>query len=143
MGQYFNFSRLIKKYESDFSAITQTNGYRDYDNGGEWVAGETLKTSLKGAIFSQSENKIFRSEGALTEKDKQLVTLFPIDEKLHGARIIYEGNEYKIMNCVENAKFTGVYVYTLKYVSAFNDTTPETDFSEAAEKLSKRLDGKL
>lgn len=127
MQQYFNFKRLIKKYESEFTAITQTDGYRDYDNGGEWVAGETVKTSLKGAILSQNENKIFRSEGALTEKDKQLVTPFPIDEKLHGARIIYEGNEYSIMNCVENAKFTGVYVYNLKYVSPFKNTTLATE----------------
>lgn len=139
--QYFNFRRLIKKYESEFSAITQTDGYRDYDNGGEWVAGETLQTSLKGAILSQSESKLFRSEGALTEKDKQLFVLKPIDDKLHGARIIYEGNEYSLMNCVENAKFTGVYVYNLKYVSAFNDTTPDTDLTDVAELLGKRLDG--
>lgn len=143
MGQYFDFRRLIKKYESEFYAITQTDGYRDYNNGGEWVAGETLKTTLKGAILSQSESKLFRSEGALSEKDKQLFMLKPIDDKLHEARIIFEGNEYSLMNCVENAKFTGVYVYNLKYVSAFNDTEPDTDLTEAVERLAKRLDGKI
>ena len=128
--QYFNFQRLIKKYESEFTAITQTDGFFDYENGGEWVAGEIVKTSLRGAILNQSENKIFRSEGALTEKDKQLVTLSPIDDKLHGARIIYEDNEYSIMNCVQNAKFTGVYVYTLKYVSPFQNTTLATEITD-------------
>lgn len=141
MGQYFDFRRLIRKYESEFHAIIQTDGYRDYNNGGEWVSGETVKTSLKGAILSQRESKLFRSEGALSEMDKQLFMLEPFD--LHGARIIFEGNEYSLMNCVENAKFTGVYVYNLKYVSAFNDTEPDTDLTEAVERLAKRLDGKI
>ena len=139
MGKFFNFKRLIKKYSTTFSAITLSKGF--YDDEGELVKGEKEITNLTGAIISQSESKVFRSEGALTTKDKQLFMLEPIDDKLHGAKVVYEGNTYNLTNCVDNAKFTGVYVYTLKYVSAFNDTAPDYDLTEKLEQLEKRLDG--
>ena len=141
MGKYFNFERLIKKYSVEFSAITLLNGY--YDDTGEWIKGDTEITTLKGAIISQSESKVFRSEGALTTKDKQLFMLKPIDDKLHGAKIVYEGEAYSLTNCVDNANFTGVYAYTLKYISAFKDIAPDYDLTEDLERLEKRLDGVL
>ena len=115
--QYFNFSRLINKYKSEFTAITQTDGA--WNARGVWESG-SKEVTMTGAIISQSENKIFRSEGTLTEKDKQLYMLKPIDE-LIGSKVIYKGNTYELTACVDNAEFTGVYAYTLKYISAFNE----------------------
>lgn len=139
--QYFNFSRLVNKYSSEFTAITLSTGY--YDDSGDWVNGDVIKNNLRGAIIGQRESKIFRSEGALTEKDKRLFTLAPIDDKLHGAKVIYDGNIYSITDCAENAKFTGVYAYTLKYISAFKETTSDYDLTIELERLEKRLDGVL
>ena len=136
--QYFNFSRLIKKYMCDFTAITLSKGY--YNDAGDWIC-DTILTPLTGAIISQTESKILNSDGALTEKDKQLFMLEPVDDKLHGAKVVHEGNAYDLTNCLENAKFTGVYAYTLKYVSAFKDIASQYDLTEELERLEKRLDG--
>lgn len=115
--QYFNFSRLIKKYESQFKAITLSDGY--YNDAGDWVKGDKAETVIYGAIISHRESKVFRSEGTLTAKDKRLFTLKPIEKALQGSKVIYDGDMYSIEDNTENAKFTGVYAYTLKYVSAF------------------------
>lgn len=139
--KYFDFSSLITKYSSDFVAITLSSGY--YDDFGDWVKGDTVLTPLTGAIINQTENKIFRSEGALTEKDKQLFMLEPIDNKLHGATVVHEGIAYSLSDCLENAKFTGVYAYTLKYISAFKDIAPDYDLSEDLKEFEQRLDGVL
>lgn len=143
--QYYNFTRLIKKYSSEFTAITLTEGY--YDDTGDWVNGSLSAVKLNGAIISHKESKIFRSEGALTEKDKRLFVFQPIDDKLHGAKVIHDDysgkNVYSIVDNVENSKFTGVFAYTLKYVSAFKDFAPDYDLTEALERLEKRLDGVL
>lgn len=128
MGTLYNFTRLIKKYSSEFTAITVSDGY--YDDKGDWTKGEVVVTPLKGAIISHSESKVFRSEGALTQKDKRLFMLKPIDDTLHGAKIVHEGNAYDLSDVKENAKFTGVYAYTLKYVSAFKDIAKNYDLSE-------------
>lgn len=139
--QYFDFTYLINKYSTEFTAITLSEGY--FDDAGDWVNGETVLTPLTGAIISRSESKVFRSEGALTEKDKRLFMLQPIDNKLHGAKIVYNQDAFDLLNCIENAQFTGVYAYTLKYISAFKDIAPNYDLTEDLERLEKRLDGTL
>ena len=113
----FNFSRLVNKYKSEFKAITLADGY--YNDSGDFVKGEEKETVIHGAVISYKENTVHRSEGRLTEKDKQLFMLQPIEKALQGSKAIYDGNVYSIEDCTENAKFTGVWVYTLKYVSAF------------------------
>ena len=116
---YFDFSRLINKYSTDFTVLTSTTG--GYDEAGDWQAGEQTETKMHGAIISYKESKIFRAEGTLTANDKRLFLLQPIDSKLIGATAIYNGRKYNIEDCTENAQFTGVWAYTLKYVSAFKN----------------------
>ena len=41
--QYFNFSRLINKYMTDFTAITFSEGY--YNDSGDFVKGEKTETT--------------------------------------------------------------------------------------------------
>lgn len=118
MGILFNFSRLINKYSSEFKAITLANGY--YNDSGDWVKGDETETTVMGAIISFTEDKIYRSSGTLTSNDRRLFTLEPINEALKGSKVIFDGKVYSIEQSRENAKFTGVWAYTLKYVSAFN-----------------------
>lgn len=115
--QYFNFSRLVNKYKSEFKAIILADGY--FDDSGDFVKGEKTEKTIQGAIISYKDSTIFRSDGNITALDKQLFTLEPIDEALKGSKVLYEGKVYTIQDCTENAKFTGVWNYTLKYVSAF------------------------
>jgi hypothetical protein len=119
MMQYYDFSRLIRKYQTTFTTITITDGY--YDDYGDWVKGSEVRKELQGAIISHRESKIYRSEGNLTAKDKRLFMLEPIENALLHSKVIHNGNEYSIEDNVENAIFTGVYAYRLKYVSAFDE----------------------
>ena len=117
--QYFNFSRLINKYGSEFKAITLTEGH--YNDAGDFVKGDKTETILNGAVIAFKESKVHRSEGTLTSQDRRLFTQTPIDKALIGSKVQYESNIYAIEDCTENAKFTGVYAYTLKWISAFKE----------------------
>ena len=57
MGILYNFSRLIKKYRSEFKTITLANGY--YNDSGDWVKGDETETVLTGAIINFTEDKIY------------------------------------------------------------------------------------
>ena len=114
---YFDFSYLIEKYATNFTLIIPGAGKFV---GGEWQAGTPTKKSLKGAIISHRESKVFKSEGTLTEQDRALYMLEPLTDALEGAKVIHSGKEYSISNSLQNAYFTGVYAYTLKYVSVFD-----------------------
>lgn len=119
MGILYNFNRLIKKYSSEFKTITLINGY--YNDSGDWVKGDEAETTMTGAIISFTEDKIYRSSGTLTSNDKRLFTLEPINNALKGSKVLYDGKVYSVEQSRDNAKFTGVWAYTLKYVSAFNE----------------------
>lgn len=122
---YFNFARLISKYNCEFTAVIQSEGY--YDDCGEWVKGEETEIRLNGAIIGFKESKVFRSEGTLTAKDKHLFMLQPLDTALHGATVIFKGEKFNVEAETENADFTGVYAYVLKYVSAFDKAVKSND----------------
>lgn len=115
--QYFDFSRLIKKYSVPFTAQIETQG--EYDAKGEYKPKEPKTYEFNGTIISLKEDKIYRSEGMLTSNDRQLYMLSPIENSLLGAKVIYQGKTFTIMQDIENAMFTGVYTYLLKHVSAF------------------------
>ena len=117
--QHFNFSRLVNKYSSEFTVIIPTKS--KLDNKGDFIKGETQKKTLYGAIIGRGEKSVFRSEGKLTEKDKRLFMLEEIEKSLLGTEVVYENEVFKILSSSDNAKFTGVWAYTLKYVSAFKD----------------------
>lgn len=118
---YFNFRKLIEKYTRDFTLLSENKG--KYDDAGDYVKGSITQTVLRGAIIGFAENKIYRSEGTLTQQDMSLHMTQPIDNALMGATVIFEGNKYRLeaQKRKNNAVFTGVYSYTLKYVSAFKE----------------------
>ena len=139
---YFHFERLIEKYISDFTAIVLSEGHYDTDTG-DYIKGEKKIIPMQGAIISFKESKVFRSEGTLTEKDKRLFVLEPIGAELQTSEVVYKDDLYKIQECTENAQFTDVYAYTLKYVSAFKKAYPGYDITKELGDLEKRLDGVL
>lgn len=119
MAQNFNFARLVEKYSSDFVAEIPSNG-GEWDDMGNFVAGEPKTVTLRGAIISHKQSKVFKSGGAISEKDMALYMLSPLENSLQGAKITYEGKCYSIGSLLENAKFTGVWAYNLRYNSAFD-----------------------
>lgn len=118
MAQYFNFKRLIEKYSTDFTVCVPSKD--DFDDSGEYVKGTPTKQTFRGAILSHRESKIFKSGGTLTEQDRALYMLEPPPADLQGAELIHGENLYHISSKLENAAFTGVYAYMLKFVSVFN-----------------------
>ncbi|MBS5724947.1 MAG: hypothetical protein KHW59_04095 [Clostridiales bacterium] len=141
MPQYFHFERLIQKYQSLFEALTFTEGY--YNESGDFISNTPIKTELQGAIINFAENRVYRSEGTLSAQDKRLFLLEPLEEALRTSQVVHDGKVYSITDCTENAVFTGVYMYTLKYVSAFKEAYPKYDSTKDFRELEKRLDGVL
>jgi len=113
---YFDFYDLINKYSTVFKAIICSEG--SYNEKGEYLCTKEEK-ELTGAIIGISDGKIYRSAGTLTDKDKYLFVFNELP--LNDTEIIYKSNRYKVEEQVENAEFTGVYQYILKYVSSFNE----------------------
>lgn len=111
---YFDFVSLINKYSTSFRVISSSA--TTYDSKGDEVHAEEEK-KLTGAIISISDNKIYQSTGTLTSMDKYLFVFEPLP--LTKTKVIHRGSVYRVENQVENAEFTGVYQYTLKYISAF------------------------
>ena len=118
---YFNFKRLIGKYSREFTVTVK--GEKTLNAAGDYVYGTPQQYTLRGAIIGYAENKIHRSEGQLTQQDMALHMTEPINEVLIGTTVIFDGNTYRIeaQKGKGNADFTGVFSYTLKYVSAFNE----------------------
>lgn len=115
--QYFDFSGLINDYSTEFAVLTYTEA--GYDDKGDWQEGQEARLEMSGAIISFKESKVFRSDGAITAKDKRLFTLQRLPDALIGAKVKHGGQEYMIESELENAEFTGVYSYFLRWVSAF------------------------
>lgn len=116
--QYFDFSSLIAKYSTDFYVITLTED--GYDDRGVWQKGQETRTKKTGAIIAFKESKIFRAEGQIKAKDKRLIVTQPLPDALIGASVEHKGQRYMIESGLENAEFTGVYSYLLRWVSAFD-----------------------
>ena len=116
--QYFDFTQLIEDYSSEFTLITYAKS--ELKDNGDVVKGESEAITLNGAIISRGESVIFRSDGKLTAKDKRLFMLAPIDKALLNSQVVYENEVFTIQGSTDNSKFTGVWAYVMKYVSAFN-----------------------
>lgn len=116
--QYFDFSGLIEDYSTTFEVLTSTEA--GYNAKGDWQNGDEQRLVLSGAIISFTEKKVLRSDGAITAKDKRLFVLQSLPDALIGAKVRYNGQAYRIESMLENAAFTGVYSYFLRWVSAFD-----------------------
>lgn len=118
---YFNFERLITKYSADFTFVTSGEGR--YVSG-VWQPGTEERTELSGAIIALTETKLYQSGGTLTAQDRVLYMLEPLEKPLEGAKVEFEGAVYRVEEdqAKGNEKFTGVYAYTLKRVSAVDRT---------------------
>ena len=116
--QYFNFAPLIADFANDVEVISV--GERQLDSSGKWVTTEGKRQNIRGAVIGFRESKIYRSGGTITSKDKHFFTHQPIPDALIGANAVFRGQRYTIEAETENAEFTGVYSYVLRWVSAFD-----------------------
>lgn len=119
-GLYFDFSDLIRDYSTKFTVITHQDG--GYDEKGDYQEKQEVRTEFTGAIIAFKESKVFRSEGKITAKDKRLFMEQALPDALVGASVEHDGQKYMIESELENAAFTGVYSYMLRWVSAFDKT---------------------
>ena len=115
--QYFDFSGLILDYSNAFEVITHAEG--GYDEAGDWQDGKETREEYTGAIIAHKAIKVLRSEGKITAQDRRLFMKKPLPQALMGAKVVYNGDLYMIESEHQNAEFTGVYSYFLRYVSAF------------------------
>ena len=117
--RYFNFGRLVQKYSRPFVCKIKETGY--YDDLGEWYAPPPKRYEAEGAVMSISSSKLYHSDGAYAAKDKSLYMLSPIDSALLNAEIIFNNNVYRVESDTgcDEAEYTGVYSYVLKWVSVF------------------------
>lgn len=123
--QYFDFSDLIEEYSDKFVVVTHTAG--GYDDAGDWQDGQDVRAEYTGAIIAHKESKVFRSEGKITAQDRRLFMQQPLPDALVGAYVVHAGKKYTIESEHENAEFTGVYSYFLRYVSAFTEGGDASD----------------
>lgn len=117
MPKYFNFTRLINKYHTEFKVVLPSNRWDEQQM--EYIEGEPIEKTLTGAIINFTEAKRYRNEGVISEKDMRLFMLDPLSNEFIEAFVIYNGNRYKIEQSTVNAEFTGVYSYLLRWVSVF------------------------
>lgn len=116
--QNFDFTDLINDYSKEYRAVIPSKGHYKH---GSYVKGEPQELILQGAIISMGRSKLHQSEGNRIQGDAILFSLTPLSFPLSGAKIIDDNTEYSIENELENGEFTGVWQYTLKHVSAFNE----------------------
>ena len=102
---YFRFERLITKYGRRFDIIIPAMG--EYV-GGVWKEGKPVIEEEFGAILSLSETKLYQLGGTLSAQDRHLYMNHAIRHHIEENRS--RGNE----------EFTGVYAYTLRWVSAID-----------------------
>jgi hypothetical protein len=115
---YFNFDNLINKYSSDFTLLyAQNEAYNEFGD-----KTNTFTTVVKrGAIIGINDTKVYRSEGVLTVSDKDLFIKESLGD-ITKAYVIYDGHRFKVeANPQDNHKFTGVWHYTLKWISVFEE----------------------
>ena len=116
---YFRFERLITKYGRRFDIIIPAMG--EYV-GGVWKEGKPVIEEEFGAILSLSETKLYQLGGTLSAQDRHLYMNHAIRHPLEGVKIKFHGNIYHIEENRSrgNEEFTGVYAYTLRWVSAID-----------------------
>ncbi len=116
--RYYNFDRLIDKYSSDFELLPEECS--SYDSKGDLIKRKLPPVKMRGAIIGLSENKVYRSDGVLTARDKHLYTKESLGD-ITGVKVIYGGDLYSVEEepSVGNSPFTGAFCYVLKFISVF------------------------
>lgn len=113
----YDFNRLIEKYSTQFQFKGTSGG--NYI-GGIFIPAEVGLAQMMGAIVPIKAQKIYQSGGTLTSKDKQLFSSAQLAGSLDGAKIIYKGNSFSIEQDTDYSDYSDIYVYLLKWVSAFD-----------------------
>lgn len=105
--------RLPGMVMTNLNHITYKDGYRDYDNGGIWVEGETVFESFQGAIMGLSYQDLkYDAGGAYTIDDRKLYTY---NRLITGEKIEHDGIIYTIARSKDYSQFGGgLFIYILR-----------------------------
>lgn len=117
--QIFNFSRLVNKFSRKITVITNSKG--DFDSKGDWIEGEEKRTVIKGAVIRHRANKIYNSNGLLTDDDYAMYLIEKPPFDLIGSTVIVDNQKFKVQSKLDNSEFTGVWSFNIHYVSAFKE----------------------
>lgn len=118
----YSFRRLIEKYQVSGATVTthnQTDGHHDDD--GYWVPASKVDVDIPfcGAIIPYSTNAILSSGGRYSSADRQIFSTMALNLK---DIITYRGRQYLIESDTEYDEYSDFYVYTGKWVEAFDKT---------------------
>lgn len=119
-----NFSRLLKKYESEFEVVLPnadngTNG-DDYDDLGNPIIREPLvPIKVLGSIMPPSYREVYQSGGAITTSDRvlRISTINSPDFMLslpHKTKVIHKGKTFFTEGVADFLDFADFCRYTLK-----------------------------
>lgn len=119
-----NFSRLLKKYESEFEVVLPnvdngTNG-DDYDDLGNPIIREPLvRIKVLGSIMPPSYREVYQSGGAITTSDRilRISTVNSPSFMLslpHKTKIIHKGKTFFTEGVADFLDFADFCRYTLK-----------------------------
>ena len=117
--QYFNFTRLVHKYQKEITVVIPAE--KHLNDSGRWEYSEPKELSLLGAVIRHRESKVYRSAGTLTADDYALYLTEEPNIKLIGSQVICDNKTFNVESALNNSEFTGVWAYNLKYVSAFKE----------------------
>ena len=112
----FNFKRLVKKYsKTPLYHLKETEGYYDYEQGGEWIEGDIEEIEFIGALVYQTNEELQYDEGGTySTKDKKLYTYNDFDK---GDKIKANDKEYTIQEKKDYADYDeGLYIYYCRKV---------------------------
>lgn len=117
--QYFNFKRLIDKYRREFTVIIPAE--KKLNDAGDWVRSEATEKTLSGAIIRHRQSKVYKSNGTLTLNDYALYMTEEPPIEIVGTTVICDNKKFKVESALNNAEYTGIWNFNLKYISAFKE----------------------
>jgi len=111
---------LFRRWNAKGATTVTTDsapGY--YDDSGDWVEPTVVErdTPIDCAILPL-RNDVIQSSTVYTSKDREIYSYIALKPK---QPITYKGVTYTVEDELDTSDFGGVYVYTLKAVSAFAD----------------------
>ena len=111
----YKFKRLIKKYSKvPVYQIEEGEGFRDPNNGGQWVEGVPQEILIEdGAVVPLSNNDItFDEGGTYTAEDRKLYCYIELKK---GTKVKHKGRSYTILEDRDYTDFdVNLRIYFLK-----------------------------
>lgn len=120
----FKFNWLVKKYSTNYELEIEPEAVLDKKSG-KYIKGDAQTEYRRGVIIPYEEEKIYRSGGVITAKDRLLISTTPID--IEHSFVNYRDSRYKVEGETPYNEYGDFYNYRLKYVSSFKGKVKTND----------------